>query len=103
LETPHWRAIIRCDHHHCDLISRFECLPGYPSVDEVRGRTPLDNPINYIALLILYIYLQEGMGIEPSPLGHGSLQSELLRMTVRRVSVMREQRNGNRQQEETQP
>jgi len=90
------------DRHECDsdFIARFERLLAPAKVDHVRRIASLGCPMHDVALFILRIKFQKAMGIGPNPFRDGPFQCDLFRRVIGSSAVVREQRNGNRQEAE---
>src|SRR4029077_11519781 len=54
--------------------------------------------MHHVATVVLDVKFHENVGIRPNIARHGSLHRDPFRRIVRRVAMMGEQRNGNRQQ-----
>ena len=71
-----------------NLLTGLERFCRDAKIDQRGWSVPLTDPLRGIALLILGVELQEGMGIGPAPLGNDAFDGDGFAI-VRSVSVMR--------------
>ena len=91
-DAPDGLAILNRDHRHRDFISRLERRFGPTLVTHGGGIFRLCAPVHDLSVFILYVELEDAMGIGPEPLGNSPFEGNRLLRVVSRVAMMSRQR-----------